>query len=208
MGTFDKSLFHILQDYIAGGCKEELTEDEQTYLNALTLMLNMSRKYGKEGAVSFVRNEPFNVPYIRANEMYAEAVNLFYYDNKIERQAQRNMMADNLERSAEVVRRMSRSSKDMDVYNNMMKTVYLMRGLDKADPKPIDESKNTKPFKIYSLDPKSIGLPAADRNSLKERIKQMQLPAKEKNRIEQEAQIIGINFNQLYDYQEEKTSNQ
>ena len=32
---FEKSYYHVLQDYIQSGCKEQLTPEEQEYYNAL-----------------------------------------------------------------------------------------------------------------------------------------------------------------------------
>ena len=42
---FETSYFDRLQDYLASGCTEELTDDELDYYNALYAMIGINRKY-------------------------------------------------------------------------------------------------------------------------------------------------------------------
>ena len=67
---FETSYFDRLQDYLASGCTEELTDDELDYYNALYAMIGINRKYGKENAIAFLRHKPFELSFQRAREMY------------------------------------------------------------------------------------------------------------------------------------------
>ena len=84
---FEKSYYHVLQDYIQSGCKEQLTPEEQEYYNALYAIVGIHRKYGRDQAINLLMHEPFNCSRPRAREMYNEAVNLFFLDDSIEIQA-------------------------------------------------------------------------------------------------------------------------
>ena len=201
---FDKSYFDTLQDYIASGCTMELTADELDYYNALYALVGINRKYGKDNAIAFLMHEPFNVERLRARKMYSEAINLFYLNDTIENNAQRNMMFDNLMKAAQVVLQNAVSSKDMEVYGNLNIQAAKIKQLDKPDPvkpKEIDE----KPIKIYDLNPEAVGLDAANRQILAAQIDSVDLPEREKVRLKRDANIVDIDFEEMLNDQEEKT---
>ena len=201
---FDKSYFDTLQDYIASGCTMELTADELDYYNALYALVGINRKYGKDNAIAFLMNEPFNVERLRARKMYSEAINLFYLNDTIENNAHRNLMYDNLMKAAQVVLQNAVSSKDMEVYGNLNIQAAKIKQLDKPDPvkpKEIDE----KPIKIYDLNPEAVGLDAANRQILAAQIDSVDLPEREKVRLKRDANIVDIDFEEMLNDQEEKT---
>jgi hypothetical protein len=199
-----KPYFDVLQDYIQGGSKDALLSDEQKYLDVLHLLNSLRRKYGKENAIAFIQRPPNNIPYRKAREMYDEAINLFYADDGIEKQAHRNVMFEGLMAAANLILKTSESSKDVEVYGDLITKAYKIKGLDTVDPPRIPEGMYKKPLKIYSLNPGSIGLPMADRKALAERIDNLEISELEKNRIRQEAEVDKIDFLDLFDEQETK----
>lgn len=205
MGIYDKSLFNELQDYIASGSKKVLSPDEEQYLNALHTMNSMRRKYGRERTISFFQKPPYSVSYYRARQMFDECVNLFYADENADRQALRNMMAEELLISAEVVRQTAKSAKDLEVYASMVEKAYKMKGLDKPEAPKVPDALYSKPIKIYSLDSRQINLEPVDRKALASRIDGMEIPENEKNRIKRDAMAVEIDFIEMLDEQEEKT---
>ena len=148
---FETSYFDRLQDYLASGCTMELTGDEMDYYNALYALIGIQRKYGKDNAISFLMHDPFQVKRARAREMYNEAINLFFANDSVENNAHRNMMYDNLQKAAQVVLINAHSSKDMEVYGNLMIQAAKIKQLDKPDPQKRKEV-NEKHIKIYMLD--------------------------------------------------------
>lgn len=204
MAEYKKSLFDLLQDYIQSGSKESLTVDEQNYLDVLYLLNSLRRKYGKENAIAFIQRPPSNIPYRRAREMYDEAINLFYGDDGIEKQAHRNALYEELIAASKVILATAESSKDMEVYGDLIAKAYKIKGLDVAEPPKIPEALYAKPIKIYSLNPGAIGLPKVDRNALAEQIDNLAIPELEKNRVRQEAGVDQVNFMEMYDEQEDK----
>lgn len=130
---FEKSYYEQLQDYIESGCKYQLSEEEQDYYNALFAVVGITRKYGKDRAISMLIHEPFNCSRPRAREMYYEAVNLFYLDDTIEPAAHRNMIFDNLMKAAQTVLLSSSGPKDMEIYGNLLTQAWKVKQLDKPD---------------------------------------------------------------------------
>lgn len=202
---FDKSYYHTLQDYLASGCQMELTDEELDYYNALYALVGIHRKYGKENAISFLMHEPFNVERGRARQMYAEALNLFYLNDTVERDAYRTLLFDNLQKAALAVLQNATSSKDMEVYGNLLVQAAKIKQLDKPDPVRLEQPKE-KPVKVYDLDPAAVGLPSANRLELARQIDGIDdLPEREKIRLRRDAGIEDIDFEEILDDTEEKT---
>jgi hypothetical protein len=165
----------------------------------------MRRKYGKENALAFIQRTPYNIQYRRARLMYDEAINLFYADDTIERQAYRNMLFEELMSASKVVLMTAETSKDMEVYGDLVAKAYKIKGLDQQEIPKIPEEMFKKNIKVYTLNPGHIKMEKVDRNTLAERIDNMEIKEKEKDRIRQEAGVTDIDFMMLYDDQEEKT---
>jgi hypothetical protein len=186
----------------------ELSDEERRYLDVLYLLNTLRRKYGKENAILFIQHEPYNISYRRSRQMYDEAINLFFLDDGIDKQAHRNMLFENILAAANVIMATSKNAKDMEVYGDLIAKAYKIKGLDMPEPPKIPEGLYTKPIKIYSLDPKKIGLELADRNALADRIDDMNIPEREKSRLRQEASIENVDFMDLLDEQEEKVGSE
>ncbi len=202
---FETSYFDRLQDYLASGCTMELTDDEVDYYNALYALIGIQRKYGKDNAISFLMHDPFQVKRARAREMYNEAINLFFANDSIENNAHRNMMYDNLQKAAQVVLMNAHSSKDMEVYGNLMIQAAKIKQLDKPDPQKRKEV-NEKPIKIYMLDTQAVGMPQVNRQLLAEQIDSIpDIPEREKVRLKRDAQVIDVDIIEMLDDQETKT---
>lgn len=202
---FETSYFDRLQDYLASGCTMELTDDEVDYYNALYALIGIQRKYGKDNAISFLMHDPFLVKRARAREMYNEAINLFFANDSIENNAHRNMMYDNLQKAAQVVLMNAHSSKDMEVYGNLMIQAAKIKQLDKPDPQKRKEV-NEKPIKIYMLDTQAVGMPQVNRQLLAEQIDSIpDIPEREKVRLKRDAQVIDVDIIEMLDDQETKT---
>lgn len=201
---FEKSHYDTLQDYLASGCTMQLTDEELDYYNALYALVGIHRKYGKDNAIAFLMHPPFNVPQAKAQRMYAEALNLFFLNDTVENDAWRNILFDNLQKAALAVLQNAESSKDMEVYGNLLVQAAKVKQLDKPDPVRLERPAD-KPVKVYDLDPAAVGLPAANRLSLGRQIDTMDLPEHEKERLRRDAGITDVDFEEMLDDTEEKT---
>jgi len=205
MADFKRSYFHELQDFIQGGSKDEISKEAEQYLDVLYLLMNLRRKYGKENAIAFIQRPPFEINYRRARIMFDEAVNLFYADDGIEKEAMNNMIAEDLFKAAQVALRTAKTSKDLEIYGKLIMQARTAKGLDKEDPPKLPEEFYKKPIKVYSLDPSVIKLEAADRDALAARIDSMDITEDEKVRLKRDAQIEDVDFIEMFDEQEKKT---
>ena len=202
---FETSYFDRLQDYLASGCTEDITDEELDYYNVLYALIGVNRKYGKDSAVAFLRHEPFNLGLKRAREMYNEAVNLFFADDTIQNVAHRNMLYDNLMKAAQVTMTSATSSKDIEVYGDLLFKAWKIKQLDKPDPEQLEEPKE-KAIKIYSLTSESVGIQQANRQLLAAQIDNIpDITEREKERLRRDARIVDVDFIDMLNDQEEKT---
>ena len=111
MADFKRSYFSELQDFIQGGSKGELSKEAERYLDVLYLLMNLRRKYGKRKRYCIYSKTTFEIKYRRARLMYDEAVNLFYADDGIEREAMNNMIAEDLFKAAQVALRTAKTQR-------------------------------------------------------------------------------------------------
>jgi hypothetical protein len=187
-------MFSRLQDYLASGCTEILTPEEQRYYDALYAVVGVDRKYGKSAAVAMLCAAPFNVPRARARRMYAEAIDLFYADDSVQRQAHRNLLYDRLTRAAAVVLDNATCAKDMEIYGNLLTQAARVKGLDKPDP-PAPLSVPERTLIRYELTPEAIGLPAVDRRRLLRQIDAIEgISARDRHRLKQDAGVEPVEF--------------
>ena len=201
---FEQSHYDTLQDYLASGCTLELTDEELDYYNALYALVGIDRKYGKDNAIAFLMHPPFNVERSRARRMYAEALNLFYLNDTVENDAYRAILFDNLRKAALAVLQNATTSKDMEVYGNLLTQAAKIKQLDKTDPVKPKEIKE-KPIIHFDLDSLSVGLPSANRNILAKQIDGLDLPEREKTRLKRDANVVDVDIEEMLDDQEEKT---
>ena len=204
-GGFEtKKSFEILQEYIETGSSKDLSNDEQIYIEALTMMFHMDRKYGKRRTVEFFTKPPFNLKHQRAKEMYDEAVNLFYLDRKVEKRALRNKYAEQLEDAALMVRDTATTPKDFDIYNKLLMNAAKIQELDRPDPEKLPASIYSKPIRVVTLDTADVGLPPINRLELGRTIDDLDIPASEKTRLRRDAMLEPIDLKRYLDELEEE----
>lgn len=207
-GFEDKKLLEKLNDYVQSGGSIPLKNEEAIYLDALLLFNSMGRRYGRRNTVAFFTKKPFGLKYSRASEMYDEAINLFYADRNIERKAMRSLFAEQLQEAAAVVRDNANSSKDWEVYGNLLVQASKMLGLDKDDPEKPPAEQFQKPIKHYSLSPGDVGLHEIDRQDVARQIESLEIPEREKIRVLQDARIEHVNLEERLNELEEDSQSE
>jgi hypothetical protein len=206
-GFEDKRLLENLTEYIESGSINKLSVEEAIYIEALTLFNSMSRRYGRRKTISFFCKEPFGLKYARATEMYDEAINLFNADRNIEKKALRHRFAEQLEEAAIFVRDNANTSKDWEVFGNLMTQSAKLLGLDKEDPEKLPRQIYDKPIRYYSLKSSDVGLPDVDRMALAQQIEALEIPERDKIRLRQDARLEYVNLEErLHELEEESKS--
>jgi len=205
-GGFDtKESYQVLESFILTGDDKDLKGEEKIYLEALTLMNSMDRKYGRRRTVEFFTKPPFNLKLSRASEMYDEALALFYTDRNVEKKAMRNKLAEQLSEAALVVKTMATSAKDFEVYGNLKTQEAKLRELDKTDPVPLNKELFLRPVRLFTLDPEMIGITGINRQIVANQIDELEIPERDKIRLRQDAMIDAIKLEDTLDELEEES---
>lgn len=191
---FEISRYHEIAEYIEKGSLSKLTPEEIEYLDILSKMNTMRRRYGLNQTISFFTQPPFNISLYRAKQMFEESINLFYSDEILDKQAARNLKAEQFEQAAQLALEAAQSVKDLEIYRALLWDSYKARQLDQPDPLHIPEELYKRPIKIYTLNPVQAKLPAIDRNELAKEIDAMDETASNKRRWKQEAMIDDVDF--------------
>lgn len=194
-GAFDnKKVLEKLNDYIQSGADiKNISVEEQLYIDTLIFMRDMDNQYGRRATVDFFVKH-YKLKQQRASEMYDEAINLFYGNRNINKKALRHKYAERLENAANVVAANAESSRDWEVYGNLMKQAATMQELDKPDVEKLPKEMYLPPVKVYTLEPETVGLPSINRNELAAEIDALDQPESVKSSLRQDAMIDPIDI--------------
>ncbi len=177
--------------YIESGAKGDLPRHLIEYVELLDLIRSMYARYeSREAIINFICSDPYNLSPALASKRFAEALNLFYLDNEIKKKAWRNIYAEKLDRAADLVLKTARNAADIEIYKKIVDAAARMRQLDQADPPEIPQELYDRPYKIYSLDPATIGRKRPDKRLLAKKIDELpDMPETEKDRLKEDALI-------------------
>jgi len=199
-------VFERLASYIESGCATNLSSGEQMYIEMLSLVNSMRRKYGRTNVMRFLQKSPYCMSYANARKMYEESINLFYSDTNVEKKAMRELKAQQLEDAAESLLAVAQSPKDYEVYERLVMSSAKLRQLDQPDPVEIPKATYQRPFKFYTLDPVRIGIDRPDRATVARQIDSISNATEmEKRRARQDAGIEDVNIGELIDAVKEES---
>lgn len=191
----DESLYDDMLNMIDTGDQGRLTEEMVEYMRLLDQIHSWHfRHFSREQIIKLLQGPPWGLSYFLAAKRYSDAVNFFYIDVKITKEAFRNMYAEKLDRVAELVLKTATNSKDLDIYKNFIYAARDMRQLNLAEKEDIPDGFSKKPNKVYILNPELVGRKKADRNLLASHIDSLDIPEKEKQRVKADAMITDIDF--------------
>lgn len=193
-GAEKEGAFERIQEYIASGSKGDLSDKERMYIDLLTLVYSLDGQYGKRRTVRFLTSEPFGLPYQRAADIYSEAMELFYCNRKVSKEALRNKMADQFDTLYVAARDAAKTSKDYAVAADILANKARALQLDRDDPAKLPAEVYQPMFRLLSATPESIGLPAANRDELERQIDTVVAPESVKRRLRTDAGIVDLDI--------------
>lgn len=193
-GAEKEGAFERIQEYIASGSKGDLSDKERVYIDLLTLVYSLDGQYGKRRTVRFLTSEPFGLPYQRAADIYSEAMELFYCNRKVSKDALRNKMADQFDTLYVAARDAAKTSKDYAVAADILANKARALQLDRDDPAKLPAEVYQPMFRLLSATPESIGLPAANRDELERQIDTVVAPESVKRRLRTDAGITDLDI--------------
>ncbi len=204
-GTFEsKKILESLNDYIQSGkSMMDISVEEHLYIDTLIFIRDLDAIYGRRAAVDFFVKH-YGMKHQRASEMYDESMNLFFGNRIINKKSLRAKYADRLEQAANVVAENAESSRDWEVYGNLMKQAASMQELDKPDVEKLAKELYMPTTKVYTLDAESVNIPSINRLELAAEIDALDHPESVKESLKQDAMINKIDLPSRLDKIEEE----
>lgn len=198
-GPEDQGAFERIQDYISSGSKGNLSQKEQVYIDLLTMVYSLDGQWGKRRTIKFLTSKPFSFSYEQASNMYAEAVEMFFANRKVSKEAMRAKMADQYDTLYSLAMQNARTTKDFEIAAGILSSKAKVLQLDKDDPEQLPAENYRKQFRVLSLSPEVIGLPRANRDELARQIDGIVAPDAVKKRLRVDAGIDDLDIVKLMD---------
>ncbi len=203
-GADREGAFERIQEYIASGSKGILPEKEQVYVDLLTLVYSLDGQYGKRRTIRFLTSKPFEIPYDRASDIYSEAVELFFANRKVSKDALRNKIADQFDSLYIAARDSAKTTRDYEVASGILANKARALQLDRDDPQRLPPEVYQRPYRVLGLTPEVIGLPPANREELARQIDGLVAPDQVRRRLRRDAGVDDLDIVQyLEDAKEE-----
>ena len=197
-GPTKMGAWEAVQEYIATGSKGRLSPKEEHYLDLLNLVFSLDGQYGKRNTIKFLVSPYFGFSYEQASNLYSEAIETFYANRGISKDAMRAKTADQLEAAYVAAINVAKTAKDFKNAAEILKMKAEVLGLDREDTVVLSQQVYNRPYVIVSLDPASIGLPKVDRRELGVLIDGVivsgGVPESEHRRISMDAGIIDMDI--------------
>lgn len=203
-GFEDEESYQRLSDYIATGASKDLSTKEQLYIDLLHLVFSLSKQHDRRYVIKFLTRTPHKISYARAVDIYDEAVNLFYSNRRITKEALRQKYADDLESWANMVAKTATCAADYDIAGNLKAKAAKILRLDQSDPEQLPPSQYIRPIRLLSLDSSDVNLPPANRDDLARQIESVLAPDAVKKRLRMEAGIEDIDFIEILNVAQEE----
>jgi hypothetical protein len=182
--------YELLQEYIENGRQDTMPEEMVHYLNLLEVVRGqIHRNKSRRFVINLLKASPYNHSEYLAGKLYTDAINFFYIQEDIKKEAYRNLYAEKLEKAAAFVLNVMKTVKDLDTYAKLIKEAALLRGLHEPDKEELPEELFQKPIKVFTQNPTKLGIPAIDRQRLAREIDSWDIEETEKARLKREASI-------------------
>ncbi len=198
-GPEDQGAFERIQDYIAEGSRGNLSQKEQVYIDLLTMIYSLDGQWGKRRTIKFLTSKPFSFSYEQASNMYAEAIEMFFANRKVSKEAMRAKMADQYDTLYTLAMQNARTTKDFEIAAGILSSKAKVLRLDQDDPQQLPAENYSKQFRVLSLSPEVIGLPRANRDELARQIDGIVAPEAVKKRLRVDAGIDDLDIVKLMD---------
>lgn len=187
--------YDALLAFMETGASGDLPQEMVEYLGVLELIRGLHMRFSsRDSIVNLLQQPPYLLSRHLSLKYYSDAINFFYLDNQIKKQAWRNVYAEQLDRAAELILKTAKTSKDLDIFKNIKLAAATMRQLDTPEQDDIPEDFFKKPIKLYVLDPELVGRKRPNRNLLAKHIDSLDIPETDKERLKGDAMITDVEF--------------
>lgn len=186
----------VIYDFIENGDPENADSGVVDYLELMDKVRGMYLRFDRWGSKEAILKHLMKVEKLSrylASKLYNDTLEYFYCDNEISKDAWRNILADKMEKTINMAIMMIQDTSDADRVTKMIQRLAYLRRLDKDDPEELPEEWFQKPWKLYAMDAKFLGLPEVNRQELAKQIDTLpELSEKERELIKREAAVLPI----------------
>lgn len=193
-GSEDKNLFEIIQRYIDAGCPGDLSTKEQLYIDMLQMIYSMDVKFGDRKTIKVLTREPYGLKYDRARDLVAEAVELFNGGRRCSKEAMRYHAAETYDNLYHMILESAKTPQEIALAGQMLEKKVKLLQLDQPDIPVLPPEQYMRTYRVASLSPEALGLPAANRDELGAQIDALEIPDTEKRRMKMEAGVIDMDI--------------
>lgn len=183
----------IIYDFIETGNPKNADPAIVDYLQLMDKVRGMYLRFDKFSSKDHIINHLMKVDgfsrYL-ANNLYNDTLEYFYCENKISKDAWRNICLEKMEKVANLAMMLIKDVSDAAKVHRMWKD---MNDSVPEAKETLPEEWFTKPWKLYAMDAEFLGLPKVDRHKLAEQIDDYpELSEKERDMIKREAAIYPV----------------
>jgi ribosomal protein L20 len=183
----------ILYRFMEKGSVKEVPPEIMYYLELLEKIYSLSHKIDKFGSKEMIVKHLIiseKLSKYKASQLYDEAMEYFYVDQRISKKAFRNMYASKLDKILNLAFVTYKGASDLKGIASITKEIRAFRQLDIEDNEeenPLDE----KPWTITSMVPEDVGIESVDRNELIEYVNSIpELNPVVKDKILRDASVL------------------
>lgn len=186
----------IISDFIETGNRSNVDPVILQYLDLMDKVRGMFLRFDKFGSRDHIINHLMKVDGFSrflASNIYNDALEYFYCDSKISKDAWRNIYAEKMEKVINLAMLSIKDTSDASKVTKMIAEVATLRQLHIEDKEELPEEWFTKPWKLYAMDAEMLGMPTVNRHKIAEQIDLLpELSEKEREMIKREAGSLPI----------------
>ncbi|MBQ7622263.1 MAG: hypothetical protein IJS66_00805 [Bacteroidales bacterium] len=189
-GSEDRELFNRIQKYISAGSPGNMSAREQLYIDGLQLIYSLEVKFGERKTVRLLTKEPYSLTFDKAKDLVCEAVELFNGGRRNSKESLRFHTAECYDTLYHAVLDSAKGPQDYAVAAGILDKKVKLLQLDGPEVDTPPPAQYNRIFRVLSLTPESLGLPAANRDELAAQIDALDVPDSERRRLKMEAGVI------------------
>jgi len=149
-----------IYDFVDNGDRSRAPLEIIDYLDLMDKVRGMSLRIDRYGSKDAIVNHLIKVEGLSrylANKAYNQAMEYFYADSDISKEAWRNILAQRMDKNYAIAQLLVKDVSDAKKVNDMIKDMGIALGLHLPDPEPVPEGAFQRPSKIYTLSMEDLG---------------------------------------------------
>lgn len=191
----DHIAFETLQQWVENGRVDTLPPEMVTYLEQLEVARGLHMRWqSKSSVIKTLMAPPYSLSNYIAQQRYTDAINFFYADTHIKKEAYKNLYAERMESIIKAALEASKTTKDLETVFNMIDKLADLRQVNVPDKEELPEILFQKVVRVYTTNATKLGLPRANKHELGKFIDDLDITEVQKVGLKQDAELIEPNL--------------